>query len=149
MDTAWIQIFILTLAECVAPVGKTVCQQQEFELQFVSEADCQYALQQLLDLKDEAENTIVNRQKSGCAPSAIERKAYRSSEEINAALQDSIGWRVPDQNAARRENVNADHRERLLNLKTCDETGGAAPCKIGDIIVEEASGEEVEVWKRD
>lgn len=149
METAWIQIFILTFAECVAPVGKTVCQQQQFELQFVSEADCEYALQQLINLKDEAEYTIVDRQKSGCAPSAIERKAYQSSNEINAALQDSIGWRMPDENAARRATVNADHRERLSKLKTCDETGGEAPCKIGEIIVEEASGETVEVWKRD
>jgi hypothetical protein len=40
MDTAWIQVFVLTLSECVAPAGKTVCQEQSFELQFLTEADC-------------------------------------------------------------------------------------------------------------
>lgn len=149
METAWIQIFILTLAECVAPVGKTVCQEQQFELQFVSEADCEYALHQLINLKEGADHIIVNRQKSGCAPSAVEREAYRSRDEINAALEDSIGWRIPDEAGARRANVNADHRERLAKLRPCEETGGEAPCKIGEIIVEEASGDTVEVWKRD
>ena len=32
MDTAWIQVFVLTLAECAAPAGKTVCQEREFDL---------------------------------------------------------------------------------------------------------------------
>ena len=149
METAWIQIFILTLAECVAPVGKTVCQEQQFELQFVSRSDCEYALQQLIAMKDENEQIIVNRQKSGCAPSAVETKAYRSREEINAALENSAGWRMPVDTASRRAEVSASHRERLANLKSCEDTDGQAPCKIGEIIVEEARGESVEVWKRD
>lgn len=149
METAWIQIFILTLAECVAPVGKTVCQEQQFELQFVSRADCEYALQQLIETKDANEQVIVNRQKSGCAPSAIETDAYRSRDEINAALESSAGWRTPAENGSRRAAAHATHKERLANLKSCEETNGQAPCKIGEIIVEEARGEPVEVWKRD
>ena len=35
MDTGWIQVFVLTLAECVAPPGKTVCQEQQVHYQFV------------------------------------------------------------------------------------------------------------------
>ena len=149
METAWIQIFILTLAECVAPVGKTVCQEQQFELQFVSRADCEYALQQIIAMKDENEQIIVNRQKSGCAPSAVETAAYRSRDEINAALETTTGWRTPADVPSRRAAVSASHRQRLENLKSCDETDGQAPCKIGEIIVEEASGESVEVWKRE
>ena len=34
MDTAWIQVFVLTLSECVAPAGKTICQEQAFELDY-------------------------------------------------------------------------------------------------------------------
>lgn len=149
METAWIQIFILTFAECVAPVGKTVCQPQQFELAFVSEADCEYALQQLVSSKNAVDHIIVDRQKSACAPSAIERKVYESRESINAAFQDTLGWQMPAATESRRADVNAAHRERLAELQPCEETGGKAPCKIGEIIVEEASGEEVEVWKRD
>jgi len=65
MEVAWIQVFILTFAECVAPAGKTVCQEQQFELQFLSKADCEYALEQLIVMKDQAQYVIVNRQKSG------------------------------------------------------------------------------------
>lgn len=149
METAWIQIFILTLAECVAPAGKTVCQEQQFELQFLSKADCEYALEQLISMKDEAEHVIVNRQKSGCAPSAVESDTFPSLEAINEAYKESVGWRVPGAGDARRAVVNKDHRERLADLKSCEETAGVAPCKIGDIIVEDATGDSVEVWKRD
>ena len=42
-----------------------------------------------------------------------------------------------------------DHEERLKDLMSCEETDFVVPCKIGDIIVEDASGNSVEVWKRD
>ena len=67
MDTAWIQVFVLTIAECVAPAGKTVCQEREFELLFLTQADCQVALEQFVTLKDESANVIVDRSASGCA----------------------------------------------------------------------------------
>ena len=149
MDISWIQVFVLTLAECVAPAGKTVCQEQQFELQFLSNSDCSYALQQLIDLKEEAANVIVDRRRSGCAPSAIEVESYASLDAINGALGDKPGWRTADASEARRTAVGAEHRDRLAALKTCEETKGVAPCKIGQIIVEEASGDSVEVWKRD
>ncbi len=149
MDTSWIQIFVLTLAECVAPAGKTICQEQQFELQFVSRGDCEYALQQLVAMKDRDEQVIVNRQKSGCVPSAAERESYASLDAIEAALRSTDGWRTPNENAARRAEVSKGHSERLGDLKTCDETKGKAPCKVGEIIVEDATGDSVDVWKRD
>ncbi len=149
METAWIQVFILTLAECVAPAGKTVCQEQQFELQFLTRADCEYALEQLIATKDETDYVIVNRQKSGCAPSAVESNVFASLEAINEAHRDSAGWRAPDAGDKRRALVSKDHHQRLVELKTCEETDGAAPCKVGDIIVEEATGDRVDVWKRD
>jgi hypothetical protein len=149
METAWIQIFILTFAECVAPAGKTVCQEQQFELQFLNKADCEYALQQLVAAKDQADYVIVNRNKSACAPSAVESRTYASLEAINDAYKDTAGWRAPGAAAGGVAVGNSEHRARLANLKSCEETGGTAPCKIGDIIVEEASGDSVEIWKRD
>ncbi len=149
MDIAWIQVFILTFAECVAPAGKTVCQEQQFELQFATKADCEYALQQFVAMKDESENVIVNRQKTACSTTAVEVATYASDEAAAAELSNSVGWRAPDTLGARRSTVTKDHAERLAEIKDCDETKGAVPCRVGDIIVEDASGDRVEVWKRD
>ena len=93
MTTAWIQIFILTFAECVAPAGKTVCQEQQFELQFLSREECEYALQQLISTKDQSDHVIVNRQKSACVPTAVETEVYASLDAINVAHQDTADWR--------------------------------------------------------
>ena len=149
MATAWIQIFILTFAECVAPAGKTVCQEQQFEVQFLNRADCEYALAQLIAIKDEADHVIVNHQKSGCTSSAVESDTFASLEAINEAFKDTAGWRAPNEGDTRRSVANKDHRERLAELMSCEETSNVAPCKIGDIIVEDATGDSVELWKKD
>ena len=83
MDTAWIQVFVLTLAECVAPAGKTVCQEREFELHFLTRADCEFALQQLVSLKQSADHVIVDADKSRCAVSAREGKVFASAAAVN------------------------------------------------------------------
>jgi hypothetical protein len=147
MDTAWIQVFVLTLSECVAPAGKTVCQERDFELQFLTRNDCEVALSQFIDLKEAADTVIVNRAASGCAPSARELETYATLEDITAALGASTGWRSPDPEAVREDAVRAAHEARLAELGTCEETGGVAPCKIGEIIVEAVSGDPVEVWR--
>jgi hypothetical protein len=149
MAAAWIQVFILTFAECVAPAGKTVCQEQQFELQFLIRADCEYALEQLIAMKDEADNVIVNRQKSACVASAVESETFASLDAIIEAHKDTAGWRVPAENDVRRTVVNKDHTLRLAELMSCEETSNVVPCKIGDIIVEDATGDSVEVWKSD
>ena len=149
MTTAWIQIFILTFAECVAPVGKTVCQEQQFELQFLTREDCEFALQQLITTKDESDRIIVNREKSGCVSTAVESEIHTSLDAINEAHKDTANWRAPDQKDVRRMHVIKDHRERLDTLMACEETSNIAPCKIGDIIVENATGNSFEVWKSD
>jgi hypothetical protein len=149
METVWIQIFILTLAECVAPAGKSVCQEQQFELQFLNRADCEYALHQLIAMKDESDHVIVNHQKSGCAASAVESDAFESLDDIVDANKNTAGWRDPVDGDARRGAVNKNHQERLDDLMSCEETGNVVPCKIGDIIVEDETGDSVEVWKGD
>jgi hypothetical protein len=148
MDTAWIQVFVLTIAECVAPAGKTVCQEQTFELQFLTDADCRVALEQLVTLKEASPDVIVDRSRSGCAPSAREAEAFASLEAISEANRDTIGWRQPgpDDDAS---TTRLAYEDRLAALKTCEETEGVTPCKVGEIIIEDAMGEPVEVWRRD
>lgn len=145
MDTTWIQVFVLTLSECVAPAGKTVCQENEIEMQFLSKGECEVALQELVSLKDQFDNVIVNRRKSGCSVSARESKAYASLEDAKAA-SNANEWRDSDSQETAASLV--PHNERLKKLQSCEDTLGVAPCKSGSIIVESAvSGREVEVWR--
>jgi hypothetical protein len=150
MDTAWIPIFVLTLTECVAPAGKTVCQEREFELKFVTRSDCEFALQQLVTLKDASEAVIVDKSKSNCAPSARRQEVFASLSEITESLADDRGWKSPDVQEPAAESTQKLHETRLESLVTCEESKGVTPCKIGEIIVEEAKDEEsVEVWRRE
>ena len=149
MDTAWIQVFVLTLAECVAPAGKTVCQEHELELQFANLADCEIALEQLVVLKSESDSVIVNAERSSCAPSAIEKQVYASLDAINKANENTDDWRAPDIEKSQPGRSRVVHQQRLDSLKSCDDTRGVAPCKIGEIIIEGATERSVEVWRRD
>lgn len=145
MDTTWIQVFVLTLSECVAPAGKTVCQENEIEMQFLSKAECEVALQELVSLKDQFDNVIVNRSKSGCSVSARESQSFASLDDAKAA-SNTEDWRdaEPKQKAASR----VPHKERLDKLQSCEDALWIAPCKYGDIIVESSvGGREVEVWR--
>ena len=146
MDAVWIKVFVLTLSECIAPAGKTVCQEHELEMQFLASAECEAALEQMISIREQSPNIIVNRQKSSCAPSAREVQAYASVEDAKQA-GNSTGWRDP----AAAESVAASaqsYAERLASLKSCEESAGLAPCRLGDIIVEATSdGKPVEVWR--
>lgn len=150
MDTAWIQVFVLTLAECIAPAGKTVCQEREFDLQFLTRADCEYALEQLVDLKDESASVIVDRAKSSCTVSARESEVFVSLEAISSKSQGIEGWQEPDTTAATPTTSYVLHQERLEELPDCVEFKGEGACKMGGIIVEAANkGASVDVWRRD
>ncbi|MFQ5609371.1 MAG: hypothetical protein ACE5F8_03785 [Woeseiaceae bacterium] len=149
MDTTWIQVFVLTLSECVAPAGKTVCQEQQFELQFLTMDDCTAALEQLVSLKEAAENVIVNADRSQCAPTGRQVASYASSTDMNEAFGRVAGWRPPATEDAGPDIITASHAERLEATKTCEETDGVAPCRMGDIILEGADIRSVEVWRRD
>ena len=145
MDTTWIQVFVLTLSECVAPAGKTVCQENQIEMQFLTRADCEVALQELVSLKDQFDNVIVNRNKSGCSVSARESESFDSLEDAKAASNAEI-WKdmEPQEKAASL----VPHEERLEKLQSCEDALWIAPCKYGDIIVESSiGGREVEVWR--
>ena len=148
MDTSWIQVFVLTLAECVAPAGKNVCQEQELELLFFSESDCQVALNQLITLKEASENVIVDHSASRCSPSARQTDAFASLEAINEAYKNKTGWHVPGEDDDQPAMSHAAHQDRLEKLKTCEDARGVTPCKIGEIIIEGASGDPVDVWRQ-
>jgi len=149
METAWIQVFVLILSECVAPAGKTICQEQTFELQFLTRSDCEVALEQFVSLKEASDNVIVNAQESSCAPAAREREVFASLDAINAAHSNDAGWRVLQDDSAAPSATLAAHQERLATLKTCQDTKGVTPCRVGDIIMEGATEEPTEVWKSD
>jgi len=150
MDTAWIPIFVLSFAECVAPAGKTVCQEHEFELQFLTQADCEAALEQLIDVKDASETIIVDKKKSRCAPSARQHAVYANLADVSAAVADEEAWIAPDAQAPVTDSMKKAHQERLASLPSCEDSKGVAPCKIGEIIIEEAEApKQVEVWQRE
>jgi len=150
MDVSWIQVFVLTLSECVAPAGKTVCQEQVLEMLFLDESDCNVALEQLLSLKSDSENVIVNPERSTCTPSARKRDVFASLDEINESFGNLKGWSAPVPEDSEPDFTQASHQERLADLRTCEESDGVAPCKVGEIVIEAAAtGEPVEVWRRD
>ena len=149
MDTAWIQVFVLTLSECVAPAGKTVCQEQALELEFLTRSGCEAALEQLLTLKEASDSVIVNPDKSMCVAAARERPVFASLDDLQGATSDGSSLRVLEDRAAEPSATLVAHQERLASLKTCEETRGVTPCKVGEIIMEGASEEATEIWKSD
>jgi len=149
VDIAWIQVFVLTLSECVAPAGKTVCQESEFELQFLSQSDCEFALQQLVTLKQESDKVIIDVDKASCSISARQSKVFASLEAVDEAVGDDKDWRAPKIEESNPSVERAAHQERLASLPACGQSAGVAPCRIGDIIIEEATTDSVEVWRRD
>lgn len=156
MDTSWIQVFVLTLSECVAPAGKTVCQQQEVQYQFSDRDDCEAVLEELIAAKANDENVIVNEERSRCLPTARELQVFASVDEANRQLADSAGWgiipagqeREQEQEPPSSNDTQAAYQSRLESLPECDEDERVTPCKVGQIIVE-SDADEIEVWKED
>ena len=149
MDTAWIQVFVLTLSECVAPAGKSVCQEQSLELEFLTRADCEIAMQQLVSLKQDSETVIIDPAKASCIPTARQQQVFASLDAIEEANRDKENWRAPKAGDTDPGITLASHQERLARLPECGEEGVDAPCKVGEIIVESGDVESVDVWRRD
>jgi hypothetical protein len=157
MDTGWIQVFVLTLAECVAPAGKTVCQEQQVQYQFVDREQCETVLQRLVDYSAGSENVIVNERRSSCLPTVVRQPVFASVDEANEQLADTAGWGVLDAagetadkgDAQKEPRTEAAHQQRLASLPACEDVNRRPPCKVGQIIIEADSGQEMEVWRRD
>ena len=147
MDTAWIQVFVLTVAECVAPAGKTICQEREFEMQFVDRATCELAMERIIWLADGASDVIINEEATRCEASAVERPVYSSLEEVRETVGQSYAWHAPGGSTPGQDFTQKAHKERLDSLPTCEEAKGVAPCKIGEIIIEKAAEQRAEIWR--
>jgi hypothetical protein len=148
MDTAWIQVFVLTISECVAPTGKTVCQQQEYQLEFASAAACEVAREQFIALKSMSDNVIVDQERTRCAVNVRQGNVYATLEEARTALGIVDTVPAPQRGEKVADFTEKAHKERLESLPTCEEARGRRPCKIGEIIVEGESEQSAEVWRR-
>ncbi len=150
MDTAWIQVFVLTLTQCLAPAGKTICQEQEVQMQFMDQVDCELAKEHLVSLMDRAEDVIVIKEKTRCTASARERAIFDSVEEVRRQPESGADWTAPESNDPLPLDFTQEaHQERLGSLSECDDVGGTAPCKIGEIIIEGATEQRADVWRQE
>ena len=149
MDTAWVQVFVLVFSQCAAPPGKTVCQEEELRFQFLNQSDCEQVLEQMVDLKDSAENVIVHKDRSRCLPTVKSQQVFASMERASEASADLEGWGELPADVERQDFIQESHQQRLDELFECEATGGVAPCKMGDIIVEGADEQKTEIWRRE
>lgn len=150
METAWVQVFILSLTECVAPAGKTICQESQLDIEFLSRQDCELALEQLMSLKQAAENVIIDPSSASCTISARQRAVFATLDDARVASRDLGAWSAPDAQQRSPDYLKVSHQERLDTLPNCEENDGVAPCKVGQIIVEQgAPTNNVDVWRRD
>ena len=150
METAWIQVFVLTLSECLAPAGKTVCQEQELQMQFVNLADCEVVRDQFISLIELSDNSIVNKEKTRCSASAHQQTTFSSLEEVKQAAGATDNWAAPEQDGPNQPDFTQEaHQERLAALPNCEDVSGTAPCKIGEIIIEGATGQRADIWRQE
>jgi hypothetical protein len=149
MDTAWIQVFILTLTQCIAPEGKMVCQEETVEYQFADQVDCEIALYRMLDVAARADNVIVVRERSHCRTAAKETEVFASAEEAGAQFEGAENIALLQIEQPPPDFTQSAHMERLEKLHDCEEVANVPPCKIGEIIVEAAEEpESVAIWRR-
>ncbi len=149
MDTAWIQIFILTLTQCIAPEGKMVCREETVEYQFADRIECEVALDRMLDVSSRVDNVIVDGNRSHCRAAAKEIKVFASADEAIAQFAGDEHAAMLPMHEPPPDFTQKAHRERLQALPACADVANVPPCKVGEIIVE-ASGEpeKVAIWQR-
>ena len=149
METAWIQVFVLTLTQCLAPAGKMVCQEETVEYYFSSEDDCARALVQMVDLAARADNILVDRERSDCKPGVKQTQVFASGEEARSSMTGGASVLLINDEVPSADFMQTAHNDRLNDLKTCDEADGVAPCKMGDIIIEGATeSPKSQVWRQ-
>lgn len=148
MGTAWIKVVVLTLAECVAPEGKTVCQEQQVHYYFFDEAECQKVLEQLIDYRDGFDNVIVNKENSSCLPAAKNWQVFNSRTEVDRFFANTEGLGVLSDEPTPRDSMRERHYKRLQEMPVCDDEKLVTPCRRGDIIVESVSENKTDVWKK-
>ena len=149
MDTAWVQVFVLTISQCVAPAGKTVCQEEIVTIDFLSQSDCEAALEEFRASKNADERVILNVDASKCSTTARKRQVWASIDSVNEAFATTDGWEPPDAAEAQADFVQVAHEKRLAEVPDCVPGSGVFPCRQGQIIIEEPATREVEVWRLD
>ena len=149
METAWIQVFVLTMTQCIAPAGKMVCQEETVEYYFASEDDCARALVQMVDLAAKADNILVDRERSDCKPGVKETRVFASGDDARSSMPRGQDVVLIDNKIPQPDFMQSAHNDRLKDMQPCDETDGVAPCKIGDIIIEAAAEvRKSKVWQQ-
>lgn len=148
MDIAWIKVVVLTLAECVAPEGKTVCQEQLVNYYFVDEVECQKVLEQLIDYRDGFENVIVNKDNSSCQPAAKDLQVFASRSKADEYFSEMGGLGVISDEPSMKDFLQQRHDMRLEGLNACDDENSITPCRRGDIIIESMTENKTEVWRQ-
>lgn len=149
METAWIQVFVLTLTQCLAPAGKMVCQEETVEYYFSSEDDCARALVQMVDLAARADNILVDRERSDCKPGVKQTQVFASGDEARASMTGGASVLLINDEVPPADFMQTAHNDRLKDMQTCEESDGVTPCKIGDIIIEGATeSPKSQVWRR-
>lgn len=149
METAWIQVFILTLTQCIAPPGKMVCQEESVEFQFADQVDCEVALVQMLDVAARVDSVIVKRESSHCRAATKEIKVFASAEEAGEQFEGAENLAMLQVDDPPLDFTQTAHLERLDSLHNCADVAGVPPCKIGEIIVEAAGEpERSTIWQR-
>lgn len=148
METAWIQVFVLTLTQCIAPAGKVVCQEELVQFHFASQEDCDRALRQMVDIAATAQHVIVNEEGSRCNVAAKEAQVFASVEAANETITEGAELLVLKNEEQPADFTQTAHQERLSRLRECDTVSGVAPCKIGEIIIEAASEDNTEIWQQ-
>jgi len=149
METAWIQVFILTLTQCIAPAGKMVCQEETVEYHFTNQDDCARALVHMVDLAARADNILVNEQRSDCKPGVMASSVFASDKDARSSLASNAGVVLVDNETPSPDFLKTAHEDRLKDTRSCDETSGVAPCKVGNIIIEPAAEPvRTEVWRQ-
>jgi hypothetical protein len=149
MDIAWIKVVVLTLAECVAPEGKTVCQEQQVQYYFVDEVECQKVLEQLIDYRDGFENVIVNKEDSSCLPATKSSEVFSTRSDADPSYVDEDGVVMVGEEPKKKDFIQERHDLRLQSLPVCDDAKLVTPCRRGEIIIESVTENKTEVWKQD
>lgn len=151
METVWIQVFVLTLTQCIAPPGKMVCQEEAVEYHFVNQDDCEQALSQMISVASGADNVIVNQNRSHCRAAAVESMAFENLDEVNRKFPGTGGAQVNADEQRPADFTQSAHQERLNDLHNCEDVAGVPPCKIGQIIIEAETAAEpkkAEIWRQ-
>lgn len=150
METAWIQVFVLTLTQCIAPSGKMICQQESLEFQFAGQVDCEVALAQMLEVAARVDNIIVVRENSHCRAATKQVRVFADAESAGAQFAGAENIAMLPNDDPPPDFTQTAHQERLKNTHNCDEVAGVAPCKIGEIIIEAAEdATQLEIWRRE